>query len=468
MLLFTVTGFIVAYAQVGINNPSPQSTLDIVAKNPTGASTNVDGVLISRVDRLRAQNMQNVPISTLIYVNNITTGSAAGIAANINAVGYYYYDGTAWVKLHNPANTTFISNNIYTSDGLLSNNRIVNQGANTLSFTANALNAFSVNGTNFSVDAANRRVGIGSTSPSSTLFVTTPFQEGNTDAFSVGIKNCGVPCGGPEVRTISLYNENPFNPLFARLDFIPSITATGISGASITGIDRDVTNNYAGLQFWTRNSTGYGPRMTLKSSGDVGIGTTVMTAKLNIGGDLFIATTNTSTNVTDIPLVIGSDGIVKQQSTDTGSRQVGGRIATYGDFTTDPDFALIGDSQWVKVASGTNISMGNVPESGTTQGWYFGSGYTVRNTSPGTYLIDFTTAFTEIYGVTVNIWDTYQSSPGNNNNLAGFNTGAQGTQLLVTDNAQIGFISNTQIMIKTGDNGGNRKNRSFTFVVSGR
>ncbi|MFP3637182.1 hypothetical protein, partial [Bacillus sp. SIMBA_033] len=45
------------YSQVGVNTSNPASSLDITAKNATGNSTHVDGLLIPRVDRERAQSM---------------------------------------------------------------------------------------------------------------------------------------------------------------------------------------------------------------------------------------------------------------------------------------------------------------------------------------------------------------------------------------------------------------------------
>ncbi len=268
-----------AYGQVGVNTINPAATLDITAKTSTGTSSNIDGVLIPRLDRQRAQSMTGIPTSTLLFVNSIATGSQTGTAINIDAVGYYYYDGTAWVKLHNPANA--LTGNIYNTDGTLTGNRTVTQGANRLAFTGTQTNAFSVNGKNFSVDAANGRVGIGTTAPSSFLSVqNTPGATTNT--ISAGIENCGTACLQGISRNITLYNLNATSGQFAELGFIPSTSETGLSGASITGIDRDIANSYAGLQFFTRNAVDFAPRLTIKSSGNIGIGTTAPTNKLHI------------------------------------------------------------------------------------------------------------------------------------------------------------------------------------------
>ncbi|MEJ5051957.1 hypothetical protein WH221_19185 [Chryseobacterium culicis] len=164
--------FFKAYTQVGINTPSPAATLDINAKNATGTSTSVEGILIPRIDRQKAQSMAGIPTSILIYVNSTATGSQTGTAVNIDTVGYYYYDGTTWLKLHNPTNSTV--GNIYNTDGTLTGNRIVSQGNSTLAFTGTATNAFSVDNTTLSVDAANNLVGIGTITPDTKLTINTP------------------------------------------------------------------------------------------------------------------------------------------------------------------------------------------------------------------------------------------------------------------------------------------------------
>lgn len=168
-LLFAITMAGIIQAQVGFNTSAPKATLDIVAKAATGTSATPEGLIIPRVDRQKAQSMTGVTTSTMIYVNNIATGTAVGTAANITAVGYYYFDGSLWVKVDNDTN-------IYNANGSLGENRIVAQNANTLAFTSTATTGtshFSVDGATLSVDAVNDRVGVGTTTPNNKLDLGT-------------------------------------------------------------------------------------------------------------------------------------------------------------------------------------------------------------------------------------------------------------------------------------------------------
>ncbi|WP_048507734.1 hypothetical protein [Chryseobacterium angstadtii] len=122
-------------AQVGINTTTPTATLDVIAQNAT--STSVDGIIAPRIDRLRAFNMSGVPNGTLIYINNIGTGSATGQTANVTSTGYYYFEGTAWQKL-----TTA---NIYSSDGTLNANRTVTMGTNNIAWNSTAATTTATN-----------------------------------------------------------------------------------------------------------------------------------------------------------------------------------------------------------------------------------------------------------------------------------------------------------------------------------
>ena len=105
ILLFSIQ----AYSQVGINTTTPQASFDIQAKNATGTSSSIEGLLVPRVDRQRAQSMVGTPVSTLVYVNDISTGSTLGTTVDVITTGYYYFNGTKWVSLS--ASTGNVGNN---------------------------------------------------------------------------------------------------------------------------------------------------------------------------------------------------------------------------------------------------------------------------------------------------------------------------------------------------------------------
>ena len=89
--------------KVGINTSTPAATLDIQPNtaNALTTATTAEGLLVPRVSRQRAANMGTTPaVSTLIYVNSVADGSAAGTTANVDAVGFYYFNGSVWIKLN--------------------------------------------------------------------------------------------------------------------------------------------------------------------------------------------------------------------------------------------------------------------------------------------------------------------------------------------------------------------------------
>ncbi|WP_080780173.1 fimbrial biogenesis chaperone [Chryseobacterium phocaeense] len=243
-LIPLIANFGLANAQIGIgtNNPSPGSTMDISAKNATGTSTNVDGLLVPRIDRQRAQSMTAVPVSTLVYVNSIATGTLSGTAVNIDAVGYYFFNGTSWVKL-------VPSTNIYNSDGALPSTRIVTTGGNLLNF---------VNGAN-------------------SIKVTTTATEGSVSA-------SGSSRGGLSL-TGGSGNINYFvdNAGAAQLNALGNATKFSIGSTTATPVALKA-NGAEGL--------------TILSGGNVGIGTAAPNTKLEVSSGTANVSGTRLTNLT--------------------------------------------------------------------------------------------------------------------------------------------------------------------------
>jgi len=305
-------------AQIGINTNSPTSTLDIVAKNATGNSTTIDGLLLPRVDRQRAKSMTSIPTSTLIYVNDISTGPQSGTTANMDTVGYYYFDGSVWVKLISTTNSTFGSN-IYNSDGTLTGSRTVTQGSNPLTFTTTATNGFSVDGNTFSIDAANNRMGLGTIIPRGKLEIVSD-NVGDTaenDLYFNGYGSSAYPSiflgssRGTAASPTNLVNGDPIGGYY----FSPRING-GFGNTLASGIlsiyKGDGTNNLTDLIFRTSG----GDRAIINENGNFGIGTSTPQKQLHVNGALQV--TN-ELNVGGNASTAGSAGTAGQILTSNGS-----------------------------------------------------------------------------------------------------------------------------------------------------
>lgn len=141
-----------AFAQagkIGVNNASPEATLDIQIASDNGNTP--EGLLIPRVSRTRLNAMTETPNaansvkpSTMIYVNAID-GSANTQTANVDAVGFYYYNGTIWVKMG--AGAAAAADNLYTANGTLTSARTVTQNDQNLTFKTGTNGQMIVDGT---------------------------------------------------------------------------------------------------------------------------------------------------------------------------------------------------------------------------------------------------------------------------------------------------------------------------------
>jgi hypothetical protein len=97
----------VFYSQVGVNIDSPKSTFDVSAKRAANGTitdnTQILGLQAPRVTR--AELTSNTATygtdqkGALIYVTDISGGTNAGSRINIDATGYYYFDGSLWIKV---------------------------------------------------------------------------------------------------------------------------------------------------------------------------------------------------------------------------------------------------------------------------------------------------------------------------------------------------------------------------------
>jgi len=160
-------------AQVGINTKTPKVSLEIASTSP---SNTADGIIVPRlkVEELAAKDKAygNPQNGALVFVTS-GIGKTNTKTSNVNGAGFYYYDAPSskWVPMVS-ASPDF--NNLYTSHGTLTSNRIVTQGDKSLEFAINANKGnkhFTVDGSTLSVDAMQHKVGVGTTVPTQKLDV---------------------------------------------------------------------------------------------------------------------------------------------------------------------------------------------------------------------------------------------------------------------------------------------------------
>lgn len=111
-LLFAVS-FSVS-AQIGIGTTTPQATLDITGQ-PT-ATTQLDGVIPPRLtgDQLRAKTYTATQTAAIVYVT-AADSAPAGQTLNVTQAGYYYFNGTLWVRMAPESDDWKISGNSNTN-----------------------------------------------------------------------------------------------------------------------------------------------------------------------------------------------------------------------------------------------------------------------------------------------------------------------------------------------------------------
>ncbi|MCS3529505.1 hypothetical protein [Chryseobacterium sp. JUb7] len=368
-LIIGVLSSSIAIAQVGISTSNPQSTLDITAKNATGSTTSVDGLLVPRVDRQRAQSMKSIQTSTLIYINNISTGTQTGTAIYVDAVGYYFYDGAAWVKLHSPDNVAPIGNslNIYNSNGTLTGNRTVSQADKTLAFTSTATtgtNHFSIDDNTLSVNTVNNRIGFGTTNPNGIVDISVDNKGENTenDFYFGGYGTSKNPAmifrsaSGTEAAPGNLNMDDDIGSIY----FAPRA-----NGNFNTTFGSGIISKYRGngitvltdLSLRTSNQE----RLRIDENGNVGVGTSSPQTKLHV---ISANTPNSYRyNLIDAPSTNGNGVILALRNT---SPLATGNMSLLG-FTNSGTTS--GGANWAigSIRTGTSTTNGNLED------FYFGN-----------------------------------------------------------------------------------------------
>lgn len=240
-----------------------------------GAALDIDytdkGLLIPRVDIADLNTIAPIVGSStesmLVYNTNTTSGE-----------GYYYWDGTRWVKLANTGDYWDLNGNAGTDGGLT--NFLGTTDARNLNFRTNNIDRIRI----MSNDAFTTRVGVG------TIFPTSyPPAASNTPTL------LHVFDGGSSATDFSQLqlgaNKSTAGNKVGELNFQSTVDGPDRRTAAIEShvVDIPTPNNQSGdLRFSTNNEGVFNEKMRLQSDGNLGINTTAPTQKLDVDGQVRI------------------------------------------------------------------------------------------------------------------------------------------------------------------------------------
>jgi hypothetical protein len=345
-LLFLSLFSCIINAQVGIGTTAPASTLDVTAANPTGTSTTVDGVLIPRVTRQRAQSMTGTPTSTMIYVSEVVTGTATLTTVNVTSVGFYFFNGTAWEKLATGTTGWLTTGNSGLSG---TTNFLGTTDAIDLAFRRNnaAAGKIGATSTSFGVGALNAGVATNSVAfGTNALLVNTGANNvavgnGTLTANTTGIQNTAVGNAALAANTGSASTAIGFEALKANT-----------SASNNTGIGfQALTTNTIGAQ---NTALGFQSSYLINSgSRNTSVGYTALAGNSN-------GTENTAVGHSALGRNTGA------RNTSIGYESMFGSAVAFNNSTAIGWHALFGNSANDNTAVGYNALQGNLGAAGNT------------------------------------------------------------------------------------------------------
>ena len=275
--------------RVGVNTTDPKTTMDVRGKtNALGVSlaTDITGLQAPRLTREELTNKGELLYGTdqsgaLVYITDVTAGTASGQRINMTTSGYYYFNGSVWVKIG--AGDTAPEINLYKDDGTLTNNRTVTQNGNSLAITGtNQRTVFSPNA------GISQEALASSTTGLANIIITSPDRNSNGTVSRLSLQSF------PESNA----------QVFAGLD------------ASTLDVGSNATTNPVPLRFLTSSGSGAlgTEKARIGADGRMGIGVTIPSELLDVNGNVRFRSVPTATALAtgDEFLVLSSNGTAKK------------------------------------------------------------------------------------------------------------------------------------------------------------
>ncbi len=342
------------YSQVGINTETPQATLDVQA-SPANGST-IDGIIAPRLTGVQLKSKDSLyredQTGTIIYA--LSASPDAGVSGkktiNVTTEGYYYFDGSIWVKFTS-GSASDVSQPVTAANGLTKSGDNIQMGGTLVKNTDIA-----TDGNNITFSGTGN-FGIGTTSPTHSLDVngsggireklrvgnswneggalsvknnvaTEPIStfvdsDGSLKAILLNDGNWGLGTGQPterldvggNIRFRGVPNQTTLDTDDRMLVLQNDGTGKKISLSTLKSEIDTNTNIYTNNGTLTENRTVFlgGNSLNFGGAGSVGVGVAEPTEKLDVAGTMRLRNIP-SGKTDDMVLVVASDGVIKKSS----------------------------------------------------------------------------------------------------------------------------------------------------------
>lgn len=85
--------------RVGVNTRTPAATLDVRVNPALATGNSNEGIIAPVLTKVRVAQITTPVTGTFVYVNNATYSGSDARVAQITEPGYYFFNGTIWVKM---------------------------------------------------------------------------------------------------------------------------------------------------------------------------------------------------------------------------------------------------------------------------------------------------------------------------------------------------------------------------------
>jgi len=266
------------FGQIGLNTNTPNATLDIMANNNNGDSS--EGLIAPRLSGNILQTAATNAVygalqdGSIVYVTDPTT-TLIGQTINVDAKGYYYYNSSKnqWIKMFFDMPT--VNNGVTFGGGNIGLGGILNN------FTQIDFNNFNI------AFSGNGNFGIGTVSPNAKLHLVNG--GGKIDSYSA---ITGASLGLRRARgTETALSSTRSGDILGTLYFqgYSNAFANGQSSVQSRAAENFMgTANGSNLEFYTTGNGTTTPmmRMLIDHNGSIGLGTASPQGKLYVAQDL--------------------------------------------------------------------------------------------------------------------------------------------------------------------------------------